>query len=189
MHPVRLGLRFVLACACCTAAAAAHCADDALPEPKCLRQLAFSMPFTVAPVESADQQLVEVTLYVSANLGGKWDLAQRVSPETKRFTYRAPGDGEYWFVMRTTDRRGRMLPETIDRPDMRVIVDTAPPRLELTATRGDAGELKASWVAVDPLLKPDSLKVEYQTAGGAWRPVAVDRPRTGGDRTTSKGVL
>jgi hypothetical protein len=147
------------------------------------------MPFNVAPVESADQQPTEVRLYVSANLGGKWDLAQTVSPQTKSFTFRAPGDGEYWFLIRTVDRLGRVIPDVGGRPDMRVIVDTIPPRLELTATRGEAGEIKANWLAVDPLLNADSLKIEYQTASGAWRPVGVDRPRSGGDRTTSKGTL
>jgi hypothetical protein len=147
------------------------------------------MPFNVAPVESADQQPTEVRLYVSANLGGKWDMSQRVPPETRSFTFRAPGDGEYWFLIRTVDRLGRVIPDVGGRPDMRVIVDTIPPRLELTATRCEAGEIKANWLAVDPLLNADSLKIEYQTTSGAWRPVGVDRPRSGGDRTTSKGTL
>ncbi len=189
MDPVRLVLRIVVACACCIVSCAAHAADDALPPPKYQRQLAFSMPFTVAPPETPDQQLVEVSLYVSVNLGRNWELAQRVAPETKLFTYRAPADGEYWFTMRTLDRQGRILPDAIDHPDMRVVVDTVPPRLELTAMRGEAGEMKANWSAVDPQLNADSLKIDYQTTSGAWRPVAVDRPRAGGDRTTSKGVL
>jgi hypothetical protein len=33
------------------------------------------------------------------------------------------------------------------------------------------------------------LKIEYQTAVGVWRPVAVDRSRGGGDRTMSRGTL
>ena len=43
------------------------------------------------------------------------------------------------------------------------------PRLDLTASCGEAGEVKATWQAVDPLLNPDSLKIEYQTSSGSWR--------------------
>ena len=72
---------------------------------------------------------------------------------------------------------------------MRVIVDTIPPRLDLSAMRGDAGEIKATWQAFDPLLNADSLKIEYQTAAGQWRPVAMDRPKSGGDRSNTSGTL
>ena len=164
-------------------------ADDGLPEANCWRQLAFSMPFTVAQSESPEQQPVEVRLYVSVDLGRKWDMAQRVAPDARSFTFHAPGDGEYWFQIRTVDRQGHVTPDVGGRPDMRVIVDTTPPRLELTASRGDAREMKANWLAVDPQLNADSLKIEYQTAAGAWRTVAVERPRASGDRTTSKGTL
>ena len=93
----------------------------------------------------------------------------------KHFTYRAPHDGEYWFQIRTADRQGRLASDVGSRPEFRVIVDTMKPRLDLTASRGEAGEVKATWQAVDPLLNPDSLKIEYQTSSGSWRAVAVDR--------------
>ena len=84
---------------------------------------------------------------------------------------------------------GGVTPEVSGPPELRVIVDTVPPRLELSAARGDSGEIKATWQAVDPLLNADSLKLEYQTAGGQWRPVAMDRPKSGGDRGTASGTL
>ncbi len=144
----------------------AHAADG-LPEPICWRQLSFSIPFKVAPVEAADQQPAEVRLYVSANQGVQWELAQRVSPQEHTFTFRAQHDGEYWFQIRTADKQGRIAPEVGGTPELRVIVDTMKPRLDLTASRGEAGEVKASWQAVDPLLNPDSFKIEYQTSSGA----------------------
>jgi hypothetical protein len=64
-----------------------------------------------------------------------------------------------------------------------------PPQFELTATRGDGGEIKAHWRAVDPLLNADSLKIEYQNSAGQWRAVAIDRPPSGIDRSTSTGTL
>ena len=82
-----------------------------------------------------------------------------------------------------------VAPDITGPPEMRVIVDTVPPRLELSAARGGSGEIKVTWQAVDPLLNADSLKLEYQTTAGQWRAVAMDRPKSGGDRTTSSGTL
>jgi hypothetical protein len=162
-------------------------AEDPLPEPICWRQQAFSIPFKVTPVDSPDQQPGEVRLYVSANQGVQWEIAQRVSPHEHSFTFRAPHDGEYWFQIRTTDRQGQVSPEVSGRPELRVIVDTLKPRLDFTAARGEAGEVKATWQAVDPLLNADSFKLEYQTAAGTWRPIAVDRPQGSRDRSTTTG--
>ncbi|HTQ40957.1 MAG TPA: hypothetical protein VMJ32_18220 [Pirellulales bacterium] len=169
--------------------AATSSAADGLPEPLCWRQQAFTIPFKVAAAESPDQQPAEIRLYVSVNSGATWEQAQAVSPQERSFTFRAPHDGEYWFQIRTADRQGHVSPEVGGRPELRVIVDTLPPRLDLTALRGEAGEVKASWQAVDPLLNADSLKIEYQTAAGSWRQVAVDRPSPGIDRSTSTGTL
>ena len=160
-----------------------------LPEPMFWRQLAFSIPFKVTPVAAADQQPVQIRLYVSTNQGNRWDVAQSVSPQERSFMFRATGDGEYWFLIRTVDRQGRISPDVSGPPEMRVIVDTVPPRLDLSAVRGDAGEIRATWQAFDPLLNADSLKIEYQTAAGQWRPVAMDRPKSGGDRSNTSGTL
>jgi hypothetical protein len=176
----------VLVAADFTASAAAA---DSLPEPICWRQLAFSIPFKVAQVQSPEQQPTEVRLYVSANQGVQWEIVQRVSPTEHSFTFRAPHDGEYWFQIRTADRQGQVAPEVGSKPELRVIVDTMPPRLDLTAARGEAGEVKASWQAVDPLLNADSLKIEYQTSAGSWRAVAVDRPPGGQNHSTTTGTL
>jgi len=163
--------------------------QEVLPEPIVWRQLAFSIPFKLNAVTSPDQQPAQIRLYVSTSQGGRWDVAQSVSPQERSFMFRAGGDGEYWFLIRTVDRLGRVTPEISGPPELRVIVDTVPPRLELSAARGDSGEIKATWQAVDPLLNADSLKLEYQTAGGQWRPVAMDRPKSGGDRGTASGTL
>src|SRR5690606_1559242 len=105
------------------------------------------------------------------------------------FELRNYPDGEYWFFISTVDRQGRVSPATATKPEMRVIIDTAAPRLEFSAVRGDSGEIKANWQAVDPNLKADSLKIEYQMPDGTWRPVAIDRPADGSDRMTTRGTL
>ncbi|HZZ27034.1 MAG TPA: Ig-like domain repeat protein [Pirellulales bacterium] len=170
---------------CATVASAA----DGLPEPLCWRQQAFSIPFKIAQEDSPEQRAAEVRLYVSSNSGAKWDVAQTVSPRETSFTFRAPHDGEYWFQIRTADRQGNVSPAVGGTPELRVMVDTLAPRLDLTATRGEAGEVKAGWQAVDPLLDPDSLKIEYQTSAGTWRAVAVEHTAPGANRSTTTGTL
>jgi hypothetical protein len=153
---------------------------DAIPT----RQTYFSIPFTVPPPADASQAPVEVRLYVSADAGGSWTLAGRVEPRQTSFAYRAPRDGEYWFAIRTVDRQGRIRPEKSGGPELRVIVDTVPPHLELTAWRAPDGQIIVHWVSSDPLLKPESLKIECQMAGDpAWRPVGIDPPREPGRST------
>jgi hypothetical protein len=115
-------------------------------------------------------------------------LVDRVGPQQKSFTFRAPHDGEYWFLIQTVDRQGRLKPEDMRAPRLRVIVDTMPPRLELAAARSPSGEIVVRWQAVDPLLKADSLRMEYQIAGeNGWRSVQFQSLRDDPSRSTATG--
>jgi hypothetical protein len=102
-------------------------------------------------------------------------VAARAKPTDQSFPFRAPRDGEYWFAVSTVARR--VAAATNHQPQMQVIVDTAPPRLEFTAHRGGAGEVVARWQALDPNLDPASLTIDYQASPeGAWEPLAVAAP-------------
>ncbi|HEV3024778.1 MAG TPA: hypothetical protein VGX76_20015, partial [Pirellulales bacterium] len=123
------------------------------------------------------QKPVEVQLHVSTNQGMTWEVVGRVKPEKGGFQFRAAHDGEYWFSIRTLDKQGAIRPDGALEPQLQVIVDTVAPRLDLTAIRGDAGEIATRWQAVDPHLKPDSFKLEYQsTPTGPWERLAVESP-------------
>ena len=125
---------------------------------------------------------------VSTDNGATWAIAGRVEPKQSSFTFRAPRDGEYWFVIRTVDRQGHLKPENGRTPELRVVVDTLPPRLDLQVSRNAAGNIVAHWLAVDPLLKADTLKIEYQVAGDAiWHPVQFDLPHDDPSRSTATG--
>lgn len=144
-------------------------------EPAAVRQTEFLLPFRLAAPADGALGPVEVQLHASANHGGTWQVAGKVKPSESRFVFRAPHDGEYWFCIRTVDRQGNIRPDAPPKAELRVIVDTAAPRLELKAARGPAGEITAHWQAVDPNLKPESLTLEYQ--GGAsqsWERVAIE---------------
>lgn len=176
----------VLSAPACSVAALAS-PITTLPDPVPTRQTYFSIPFTVPPPADASQAPVEVRLYVSADAGGSWALAAHVDPRQKSFSFRAPRDGEYWFAIRTVDRAGHIRPEHSGGPELRVIIDTLPPHLELTAWRDTNGQIVVHWLATDPLLKPDSLKIECQATGDpTWRLIGLDPPRDP-NRTTYNG--
>ncbi len=150
------------------------------------RQHAFTIPFRIEPAESPALQPVEVQLHVSTNQGTSWELSTRVKPDKGSFVFRSPRDGEYWFSIRTVDKQGTARPEGPLEAQLKVIVDTVAPRLDLTATRGSSGEIVAQWKAVDPHLKQGSFKLEYQAdSSGLWERVAVDSPPSAMRHTVS----
>lgn len=140
-----------------------------------MRQNEFSIPFRLPPAADPAQQPLEIQLHVSADRGVTWQVASRVKPAAGRFVFRAPHDGEYWFCTRTVDRQGTTRPDGPQKPELKVVVDTLPPRLDLTATRGPGGEITARWQIVDPNLKPESLSLEYQPGTNQpWQRLAID---------------
>lgn len=150
------------------------------------RQTAFTIPFRIEPPESPTAQPVEVQLHVSSNSGASWEVAARVKPDKAAFVFRAPRDGEYWYSIRTVDGQGVTRPDGPLQPQLKVTVDTIAPRLDLTASRGPAGEIVARWQAVDPHLKLNSFKLEYQARpSDPWERVAVDAPSAAMKHTLS----
>lgn len=143
-------------------------------QPIYTRQTAFGIPFRIQRAQEPLQEPVEVHLYVSGDRGATWHLYGRVAPAQGHFVFRAGGDGEYWFMVRTLDRAGRLRPQGPERPDLRVVVDTTPPRLHLEAGQADAGRITARWQVADAHLNPSTLKLQYRTAASQpWRTVAT----------------
>lgn len=156
--------------------------------PIVMRQTTFQIPFTVkqnAPVPK------EIQLHISTDRGGSWKMYDRASPDAKQFSFRAATDGEYWFSLRTIEADGRQNPPgPALRPGMRVVVDTAEPKFDFDATVGPSGEVKANWRATDPSLATDTLKIEYQPAGGGtWQPIAIDRRSDPASPASTAGQL
>ncbi|HWA97666.1 MAG TPA: Ig-like domain repeat protein [Pirellulales bacterium] len=148
--------------------------------PVATRQASFSIPFKIDRAGNPATMPREVQLHVSTDRGVSWRLAERVRPEAGRFAYRSAGDGEYWFLVRTLDPQGKLRPEAPPTPELKVVVDTIIPALELEASRGEAGEVRAVWHAADVNLQRDSLKLSYQPIGSqdGWQPVAIDPMKT-----------
>ncbi len=137
------------------------------------RMVVFSIPF--APPADVYPRAVEVQLFVSDDGGRNWRLVNRANPSRKQFTFRAPRDGDYFFSVRTLNEAGQVTPATRPRPELRVVVDTVAPKFKLRTWQDERGELHAAWELDEPHLRPDSLKLMYNSGAGnePWLPVAV----------------
>lgn len=156
------------------ATAPGQSAAPGLPEPIATRQTTFSIPFRIDRPADPAREPVEVRLLVSVDRGARWQVYSTVPPTQKYFLFQGSGDGEYWFVIQTLDRSGQLRPAAAGTPGLRVVVDTALPKLQLSAERGNAGQVTATWQIDEPLPRPNSLVLQYRTAsGGAWQQVAV----------------
>ena len=164
------------------------------------RQTLFSIPFRVDASDPASRDVAEVQLYVSTNRGASWRLYTHAEPQRGSFSFRAGGDGEYWFAIRTVDRAGQLHPDSVTGPGLRVVVDTIAPQMTLEARAGDGGQILARWQVTEPHLNPESLRhpVPHRAgsalADGGHRPPPRRSPRAsraakrrGGPRGNSSG--
>ena len=87
------------------------------------QQPMFAIPFRVDRTDDPARQPVEVQLLVSTDRGAHWQLYAKAPPAQQHFIFRAGGDGEYWFAIRTVDRSGQTRPDPIPGPGLRVVVD------------------------------------------------------------------
>lgn len=147
---------------------------NSVAEPIVTRQMAFTIPYQIDRPQQISQEPVEVQLHVSTDRGANWRLAAKVNPLDGKIPFQATSDGEYWFAVRTLDRSGQIRPELARAPILRVLIDSTPPTLTLTARRGQAGQVTAQWEIRDEQMKSDSLRIHYRSGGdNNWQPVAV----------------
>ena len=144
-----------------------------VPELVRTKQQVFSIPFRLAPPQTADQAPQRVLLNVSKDLGGTWEPAGEAAPAAGSITYRAGADGEYWFRLRSIDGKGRTRGG--EGPDVRVLVDAAGPRIAARVWRGGDGEIICRYAAIDDSLKMDTLEFEYHgKADQGWKKIAAE---------------
>ncbi|MEI6637889.1 MAG: hypothetical protein WCO99_15090, partial [Planctomycetota bacterium] len=146
----------VTACAC-GLATAEPTATPGLPELVRTKERTFAIPFRIPKSDDpdADAAAQKVVLNVSTDLGISWQTAGEAAPTATSFTYRAETDGEYWFRLRSVDKKGRSRGG--EGPDIRVLVDAAGPRLAGRVWKGADGEIVCRYAAADDSLKLESL--------------------------------
>jgi len=131
------------------------------------------------PFKTEQRGVVQVRLYVSTDQGRRWHYTATAAPEDQQFRFSTPTDGYFWFAVQTMDGQGKLFPPTTEdlRPNLRVIVDTVPPVVNVQALQAPAGQAGVSWNVRDDnldLALPDAIRVEYRPVGGVnWIPLAV----------------
>jgi hypothetical protein len=144
------------------------------PAPIYWKQTLFQIPYQWG--SAAEPGVAHVVwLLVSKDQGATWQKISEAKPHVTSFSYRAQGEGEYWFAVRTLDRHGRQWPAGDYQPELRVIVDTTMPRIEaLQATLRSDGAIDIQWRGSDLNLDPHSWRIEAQTEPlGSWEPVPL----------------
>jgi hypothetical protein len=145
-----------------------------LPEPIYWKQHLFLIPYQWNSAAQAGAARA-VSLFVSKDRGASWQKISDARPDVRSFNYRAEGDGEYWFAVRTLDQYNRWLPEGPYQAELRVIVDTTIPRIdELQALPAADGSIDVVCRATDVNLDPSNLIVETQRdTATPWQTVAL----------------
>lgn len=138
-------------------------------------KLRFRIPFHYDAAELQRLGAKEIRLYVSRDQGRTWQQVQAVTPQAGKFNFQAPGDGEYWFIVRTLDSHNALHPDASNNePGLQVIVDTTAPRLQLDLRQTAPGKVQLSWIASDPHLDPTQLRLEYVQPGTPdWRSISI----------------
>ncbi|HYE06549.1 MAG TPA: hypothetical protein VEL07_13620 [Planctomycetota bacterium] len=115
--------------------------------------------------------LASVKLFVSADRGATWTLAQELlvpadTREPTRLRWTAPTDGVYGFVISSayTDQQIEAEPEPGREPDVTIALDTAAPVIaRFTAQAAADGATHVAWQADDP--HPGPVRLEFAPAG------------------------
>ncbi|MCE5267014.1 MAG: hypothetical protein LLG00_03935 [Planctomycetaceae bacterium] len=146
----------------------------ALPQPVAMRQATFAIPYQLDRTEDS-RQPVEVQLYVSVDRGAHWQFYAKAPTTQPNFPFRAGGDGEFWFAIRTIDRSGQARPTSIAGPGLRVLVDTKPPVVRVSAQQQQDGQVSVR-LEIDELNpKPNGITVTYRSSPtDSWQAVPVN---------------
>jgi hypothetical protein len=139
------------------------------------RQRQIFIPFDPDPNEA--HRLKQLRLYYSIDQGRTWHPGPSATPDQRRFSFLAEGDGFYLFAVQTTDTAGRNFPERMEGIDagLRVVIDTMPPVIILRPLPPRGNEVGVAWEIRDDnpdLTSPDAVRLEYRVAGNSnWQPL------------------
>lgn len=162
-------------------------AGDELPEAIVTDERRFEIPLEIA---AGDPSIAEVRLYCSADTGKTWHPALKSKPPVEGFEFQAPGDGEFWFAVRTADGTGKEEPNEPFAAELRVVVDSAAPQIDLQTERKPTGDVTLRWSCRDRGWKTDSLKISYRTTDDApWIAVHSLKTKRHGDQSGGGGEI
>jgi hypothetical protein len=127
--------------------------------------------------EKDRRHIRQMKLFVARNGENTWYQEAAVAPDQDHFTFHAKDDGLYWFIMVEEDLQGRQVPADLTRtpPDLKVLIDTTPPRIRLTTLQRQGEEIVAEWVIEDAYPAAAKTQVHVRPAGssGEWQEVRL----------------
>lgn len=138
-------------------------------------KLKFRIPFHYDAAELTRLGARQIQLHVSRDHGLTWQAYQEVAPDAGKFSFDAQADGEYWFIVRTLDAKRNIHPAgRLTDPDLKVIVDTTLPRLDLELRQTAPGKVQLNWTCSDEHLDLTQLRLEYAQPGSPdWQAVPI----------------
>jgi hypothetical protein len=146
---IRIGMTLILASvsAAGTAARAESPSNAKDPVEIVTHHRNFRIPFAYDGATGDPSR--ELALFVSTNEGKTWEVASKVPPEHRTFTFRAPRDGVYWFAVRDT-RHGEEADTKLSAV-MKVKVDTGDRAEEKSPEPGHNDQLEEARLDVELL--------------------------------------
>lgn len=144
-------------------------------EPVYWRQRVFFIPYQPASTTAADKK-AKVELLLLRDGAAQWSVLQQAESNVRGFSYHAPADGQYAFALRVGDQLAAMSPGAMVAPQLRVVVDTQPPKLALQAQLDVSGAIVIRYEAQDTALKSETLRLEAETDGKTWQAIPLGPP-------------
>ncbi|MCH8841282.1 MAG: hypothetical protein IH831_11555, partial [Planctomycetes bacterium] len=147
--------------------------DLATAQPRTLapiywQQRLFFIPYQINRHDKSLRAVAMVQLLISRDGKSDWRVLEQAEPNVQGFSYHAPEDGEYWFALRHLDQHGEPWPSSAVQPQLRIMVDTHLPELELSGALNATGAVVVRYEARDASLRPETLVIEVRPVGGTW---------------------
>jgi len=118
----------------------------------------FFIPFYADP----KRPIAELRLFAQRN-SGVWEQLATAQPNQKGFTFRCTQDGSYGVTVQTIYKDGTPEPTTDKlQAEMRIIVDTQPPKIALRPFSAADGVCGVEWDITDDYLDSSSIRLEYR---------------------------
>ncbi|MGF1582387.1 MAG: hypothetical protein ACFCD0_23930 [Gemmataceae bacterium] len=130
-----------------------------------MKTRSFNLPYGIAPEQRA--KIRAVRLYVSRDRGRSWSKELQIRPDDTKFPFFAEKDGEYWFRITVVDHSNQEFPRDIEQgpPPQKVIVDTLPPRVEITSAKREGEHVVVSWKLLERNTDWNTLELRYKPNG------------------------
>lgn len=124
--------------------------------------------------EQSRPQIQKVILFAKEQ-AGPWHKQAEALPSQREFSFQVARDGEYWFSVVTVDQQGKAYPADVRRepPNLRVIVDTQPPEVELSTMPLNGGQMAVRCTIRDN--NPDHSKTQMFVVSGSQNMIPLQR--------------